>query len=118
LKSFPKKSLGQNYLTDENISRNIVKSFNCKINEPVIEIGAGQGALTRFLIKKANNITAVEIDSGNCIILRENFPGIKVIHGDFLKTVLKNLLSPDNSLQKFKNILNIQYNITRHILFS
>ena len=60
----PKKSLGQNYLTDENICRNIVKAFNIQSDDYVVEVGAGQGAITKYILDQTENVIAVENSRG------------------------------------------------------
>ena len=57
-----KKSLGQNFLTDGNIIRRIVQAINPQPDETIIEIGPGQGALTKGLLKAGANVIAVEKD--------------------------------------------------------
>jgi len=109
IKIYPKKSLGQNYLVDENISRNIVESFNILPGDKVLEIGPGKGALTKYLIEKTENLTVVEIDDNNCKILSEIFPNLNIIHNDFLKIDLKD--------SQLRIIGNIPYNITSEIIF-
>lgn len=111
----PKKSLGQNYLTDENICRNIVDSFNIRPGDRVIEIGPGKGAITRFILEKTANFTAIELDRNNCEILKERFSGLDIINRDFLKIDMNELLKkPD---EKLRIIGNIPYNITSPIIF-
>jgi 16S rRNA (adenine1518-N6/adenine1519-N6)-dimethyltransferase len=58
----PRKSLGQNFLRDENIARNIVESLRLEPGDAVVEIGPGQGVLTRHLCAVARDVTAIEID--------------------------------------------------------
>lgn len=113
IKIYPKKSLGQNYLTDENICRNIVDSFNISQGDIVLEIGPGKGALTKYLIEKTENLTVVEIDDNNCKILSETFPGLNIIHDDFLKINLEKT----GKESKSRVIGNIPYNITSEIIF-
>ena len=57
-----KKSWGQNFIIDKNTINKIIKIINPKINEHIIEIGPGKGALTFPLSKLVKKITAVEID--------------------------------------------------------
>ena len=59
----PKKSLGQNFLRDENVARNILEEFSLHRNDFLLEIGAGTGALTNHLIGKVDRLLVVEIDS-------------------------------------------------------
>lgn len=111
----PKKSLGQNYLTDENICRNIVNAFEIEPGEHIVEIGPGKGALTRYILEKTSNLTVIELDRNNCALLKEWFPGLNIINRDFLKLDLNELLS--NSVEKLRVIGNIPYNITSPIIF-
>jgi 16S rRNA (adenine1518-N6/adenine1519-N6)-dimethyltransferase len=113
LKLYPKKSLGQNYLIDENICRKIVNSFDIKKFDHVIEIGPGQGAITKFIEQETKNLAVIELDSKNCEILESKFPGLKIINEDFLKTDLIKFSSGN----KLRIIGNIPYNITSEIIF-
>ena len=124
MRAFPKKSLGQNYLTDDNISRNIIKLFNIKDDDIILEIGAGQGALTKLLLQKTKNLTAVELDSNNCRILNEKFAGLNIINKDFLKINLESIFEAENMRllllsfpRKLRVIGNIPYNISSQIIF-
>ncbi len=110
-KNYPKKSLGQNYLVDENICRNIVSSFEISKDDHVIEIGAGQGAITRFILEKTSNLTVIELDRNNCEILKERFPGLNILNADFLKYKF------ESTSGKIRVIGNIPYNITSGIVF-
>jgi len=111
----PRKSLGQNYLTDENICRNNVNSFEIKKDDNVLEIGPGKGAITKYILRKTDNLTVVELDENNCAVLKEKFPGIKVINKDFLKFDLNSIFKTQGS--KLRVIGNIPYNITSEIIF-
>jgi 16S rRNA (adenine1518-N6/adenine1519-N6)-dimethyltransferase len=115
----PKKFLGQNFLVDDNISQKIIKCLDIKENDIILEIGPGQGALTKFLIDYKNEYIAVEIDKHIVEKLNEKYYGkIKILHKDFLKidfnSELKDLFV---SGKKIKIIGNIPYNITSEILF-
>ena len=113
--SRPKKSLGQNYLTDENICRNIVDAFEIEQGEHIIEIGPGRGALTRYILQKTSNLTVIELDRNNCALLKELFTGLDIINTDFLKLDMNNLRR--NKVEKLRVIGNIPYNITSPIIF-
>jgi 16S rRNA (adenine1518-N6/adenine1519-N6)-dimethyltransferase len=115
LKRRPKKSLSQNYLTDENISQNTASVFNIKPEDNILEIGAGQGALTKNILLKTKNLTVIEIDRNNCEILKNRFPELEIINGDFLEFDLNSQFRIHNS--KFRVIGNIPYNITSEIIF-
>lgn len=114
-KIYPKKSLGQNYLTDENICRNIVDTFNISAGEGVIEIGPGLGAITKFILEKTNNFTAIEFDRNNCAILKEKFPSLNIVNKDFLKYEIEDFAGKVKN--KIRIIGNIPYNITTEIVF-
>lgn len=110
----PKKFLGQNFLVDDNIARKIVSSLDIKPDDTVVEIGPGQGSLTKFLHKLTGDFYAVEIDKAIAEKLQSEYgDSVKLIHKDFLKFDPEELNSP----HKIKVIGNIPYNITSQILF-
>jgi 16S rRNA (adenine1518-N6/adenine1519-N6)-dimethyltransferase len=113
----PRKALGQNYLTDENICRNIVDSFEVKPDDIIVELGAGQGAITKYIIQHTNNLTVVEIDNTNCKILKENFHGLRILNEDILDISFSDIVNEFNTNKKLRVIGNIPYNITSPILF-
>jgi 16S rRNA (adenine1518-N6/adenine1519-N6)-dimethyltransferase len=112
---YPKKSLGQNYLIDENICRNIVDSFKISENDFIIEIGSGKGEITKYILQFSKNVVAVEIDKNNAAHLNEKYPGLKLLNEDFLKSDLRKLIG--SKINKIRIIGNIPYNITTNILF-
>jgi 16S rRNA (adenine1518-N6/adenine1519-N6)-dimethyltransferase len=72
----PKKSFGQNFLTDANLSRKLAELATSGAESgTVVEIGAGLGALTEPLIERAARVVAIERDRDLCPILRETFAG-------------------------------------------
>ena len=127
----PKKSLSQNFLIDENISRKIVNLLDCKENENVIEIGPGTGSLTQYLLKYNINLTSVEIDKEAFEILLTKFNKIEfnnfnLINKDFLKISIKDIFDKINSElindnnknpKKIKIIGNLPYHISSEIFF-
>ena len=73
-----KKSLGQNFLTDQHVARRIIDVVSPLPTDLIVEIGPGTGALTRMLVEKGGYVTAVEIDDRLVYdlrhsIKRENF---------------------------------------------
>lgn len=89
----PRKSLGQNFLQDDNILRKIVASLELKSDDVVVEIGPGPGALTR-LLADACRLTAVEVDRRAVERLREEFAGrVTIVEGDILKVPAADLLA-------------------------
>lgn len=112
----PKKFLGQNFLVDENLAKKIVASLDIKENDYVIEIGPGQGVLTKYISEATNNLLAVELDKSIFEKLTKMFNGkIKLLHKDFLKFDFQNDRAVNSG--KVKIIGNIPYNITTEILF-
>ncbi|MAV65220.1 MAG: ribosomal RNA small subunit methyltransferase A [Candidatus Marinimicrobia bacterium] len=105
----PKKKWGQNFLVDPNISKKIVNLLDINLNDTILEIGPGKGALTKYI--KAKKITAIEIDNNLCeLIEKQKIKNLDIINQDFLKTNLNNL--------KFNKIVgNLPYNISSQIIF-
>jgi 16S rRNA (adenine1518-N6/adenine1519-N6)-dimethyltransferase len=67
-----KKSLGQNFLTDQRVARRIIDAVSPLKTDIVIEIGPGTGALTRMLVERSGHIEAVEIDTRLADALRRS----------------------------------------------
>ncbi len=108
-----KKHLGQHFLTDLQIALNIVESLPSDTTS-VLEIGPGTGVLTQFLINKSQfRFSAVEIDTEAGAYLKEKFPSLHLIEGDFLKMNLKKEFGE----QPFSIIGNFPYNISSQIFF-
>ncbi|OQX88953.1 MAG: ribosomal RNA small subunit methyltransferase A [candidate division Zixibacteria bacterium 4484_93] len=108
----PKRSLGQNFLVDENIARKIAKTVQINRNDTVIEIGSGRGMLTRFLCERAGRVIAVEIDRNLANLLcTRDIPNLEIINEDFLN------ISLSDFGEKLIVAGNIPYNITSSILF-
>jgi len=111
----PKKHLGQHFLKDENIARDIAESMS-DINTNILEIGPGTGVLTKYLVKNGKfNLFVVEIDKESVSFLNNNFPILKdkIISDDFLTYPIESLFNNEN----FSIIGNFPYNISSQILF-
>lgn len=108
----PIKRFGQNFLQDKNIIKKIAEVINPKPGDKIIEIGPGQGALTKLLAESGADIIAVEIDKRVIEFLTDSFPNIKIINQDFLEFDLTKLNSID-----LRVVGNIPYNITSPIIF-
>lgn len=83
----PKKALGQHFLVDLNIARKIVESLSDD-HDTVIEVGAGMGVLTQYLIEnQLEKLQVVEIDKESVEFLMKKFPQLEghLTLGDFLK---------------------------------
>jgi len=112
-----KKSLGQNFLVDNNIIKKIVDIGNVNKNKTVMEIGPGYGSLTQEIsLREPNKIFAIEKDKNLTIFLKnkfKNYNNIKIINSDVLNIIKKKNLK--------KNIIvfgNLPYNISTKILSS
>ena len=110
----PKKSLGQHFLTDENIARSIADTLDNYPNTPILEVGPGMGVLTQYLIAKKHDLTVVELDHESVEYLQEHFPELegRIVEKDFLKLDLSELFPGD-----FCVIGNYPYNISSQIFF-
>jgi len=113
----PKKSLGQNFLVDENIARKIVGSLELSPKDIVVEIGPGQGALTKYLVDKVSKLLAVEIDKRVAEKLKSEFvsQNIEIINQDFLDFDFKELFIKYK--RKIRLLGNLPYHLTSPILF-
>jgi 16S rRNA (adenine1518-N6/adenine1519-N6)-dimethyltransferase len=113
----PKKSLGQNFLIDQNIIKKIVDIGKISKKKNIIEIGAGYGSLTNSIISKnPKTIIAIEKDKYLCAHLKDRFrssKNIKILNQDFLKINLKN-----NFGQNAIIFGNLPYNVSTQILAS
>lgn len=114
-----KKSLGQNFLMDLNILRQIVSAAELTSQKGALEIGPGIGALTQQLAKQAGKVVAVEIDQRLLPILLETLEGYpaEVIHGDVLKMDLKELLRDKfQQVSAVSVVANLPYYVTTPII--
>ena len=106
-----KKFLGQHFLKDLSVAQRIAETIP---SGRVLEIGPGMGVLTQYLLKNPNlQTTAIEIDRESVAYLKEWYPELHLIEGDFLKLDL-NVIYPDG---EFCVIGNYPYNISSQIFF-
>jgi 16S rRNA (adenine1518-N6/adenine1519-N6)-dimethyltransferase len=119
-----KKHLGQHFLTDENIAKNIADSLTESGYETVVEIGPGMGVLTKYLLQKQQPVTVLEIDTESVEYLQDDFPKehltidtskekFTIIEGDFLKQDIATLFQK----KQLAIIGNFPYNISTQIVF-
>lgn len=119
------KRFGQNFLIDDNILENIVKSAEITNNDLVIEIGPGLGNLTEYLLEKAAYVILVEIDNNMINILNDRFKNNNnyiLLNDDILKVnvdeVIENIENKLNrKFEKIKVVANLPYYITTPIIF-
>lgn len=112
-----KKHYGQNFLIDNNIINKIVTGASIDRNTLVIEIGPGEGALSKKIIPEAGFTILYEIDEELKECLAENlkFDNYKIIFGDFLKANVKEDILNYN-YNKFYVVANLPYYITTPII--
>lgn len=118
------KSLGQNFLTDENIVNKIAEGAEIGSEDLVIEIGPGMGVLTAAAAEMAAAVIAVEIDSHLIPILRETlsaYKNVTIVNADIMKTDVRDLIAKAKSqsgraFSGVKIIGNLPYYITTPIL--
>jgi len=113
MKIRPKKSLGQNFISDKNIIKSIVEIGNIKNSNTVFEIGPGTGNLTEFILKKnPKSFFVIEKDHNLVKFLQKKFNNkINIINKDILSFELNNI-----SKEKIIVYGNLPYNISTEIL--
>ncbi len=117
---YPKKSLGQNFLIDQNINDIIIESIKPSMDDVIVELGAGLGILTRQIAPLVNKIFAIEFDPDLFNVLQsycKDFNNIILINDDMLKTNYAQLLNDLLPSQNVKIIGNLPYYITSPIIF-
>jgi len=115
----PKKSLGQNFLTDQRVLERIVEVAELGPEDIVLEIGPGLGTLTHLLAAKAGQVVAIELDQRLVEILRQTLaglPNVEIIHGDILELNPADLLERHMAGLQYKVVANLPYYITSAIL--
>ena len=97
-----KKHLGQHFLTDEGIAKDIANALTGIGYDDVLEIGPGMGVLTKYLLQQKAKITVMELDRESVAYLHDTFPlehikldtsaaHFSVLEGDFLKKEIKEI---------------------------
>jgi 16S rRNA (adenine1518-N6/adenine1519-N6)-dimethyltransferase len=110
----PVKTLGQNFLHDQNLARWIVDQAQIAQDDYVVEIGPGLGALTKFLLERGARVLAIEKDTRLANFLRERFTDqrLEILNIDALKFDARVLFSH----RRVKLIGNLPYNISSALL--
>ena len=111
------KKLGQNFLIDENVVRQIVEAAELSEADTVLEVGPGIGTLTQGLAESKAKVVAVELDTRLLPVLAttlEGYDNVRVVHGDILKVnIMEEVGAPS-----FKVCANLPYYITTPIIFA
>jgi len=109
-----KKRLGQNFLVDRNIIEKILKYIGLSKEDYVLEIGPGDGALTKYITALVNNLTIIEKDSNlinELSLIVEDCENVKIYNEDVLKFNFSSIKT------KMRIIGNLPYNISTEIIF-
>ncbi len=113
------KSLGQNFLQDEEVIGKILDGSDIGPEDLVIEVGPGSGALTVEAARRAGRLVAVELDSRLIPVLKAalvNADNAEIINGDILKTDIAALIRDNRGTGKVRIIGNLPYYITTPII--
>lgn len=118
-----RKEFGQNFLTNPSVVEDIAASCSDTDDATVLEIGPGIGVLTQALGLRYRKVLAVEIDSGLIPVLRYTLQDcpegvVEIIHGDIMKTDLRELLAPAFAAGPVSVCANLPYYITTPILMA
>lgn len=110
-----KKHLGQHFLKDEGIAKDIADTLTLKGYNKVLEIGPGMGVLTKYLLDKETDTYVIEIDTESVAYLNAHYPKLhgKIISEDFLRYDI----TKDFGNEPFAIIGNFPYNISSQIVF-
>lgn len=116
----PKKSLGQHFLHDKNIARNIVALLDVSPDDIIVEIGPGTGALTSLLAETKGRIIAVDIDQRALHTLetlkaQHDWPRLELVHADICSFDFTALAT--RHACPLRVVGNLPYNITSQLLF-
>lgn len=115
----PRKRFGQNFLVDHRCIDSIIAAINPQPNQHILEIGPGQGALTKALVASGATIDAVEIDRDLAQHLDQKFGKVKnfTLHSaDILKFSILTLI-PERKPHKLRVVGNLPYNISTPLMF-
>ncbi len=122
------KSLGQNFLVNDNVIDEIIRGSNIDKQDLIIEIGPGLGVLTNRLLQESNNVVAVELDKRMVNILKDRFAQnindqaeskLEIINEDILKINLNQLIAEKRKKQEIKQVkivANLPYYISTPII--
>ena len=116
------KSLGQNFLVDDNVVSAIADSAQISEDDLVIEIGPGLGTLTNELLQRAKKVIAIELDTRMIRILQDRFSlynNLEIINEDVLKVDLNSIINREKEISGIKSakiVANLPYYITTPII--
>jgi 16S rRNA (adenine1518-N6/adenine1519-N6)-dimethyltransferase len=121
-----RKGLGQHFLVNPGVLKNIIQSAELSAEDVVLEIGPGLGVLTRELVNQAGWVIAIELDSKLCEMLRQTFascPNISIINHDILNIEPLEIIQQEKAkfpstltFPQYKLVANLPYYITAPII--
>ena len=120
-----KHSLGQNFIIDEFLLEDIAIESGINTNDFVLEIGPGNGALTKCLCDRVHQVVSIEVDSSLMPLLKSNlkeYNNVSIINADFLNIDFQNILDEfskfgfDKNTNHIKVVANLPYYITSPII--
>lgn len=109
----PKKKFGQHFLTSQSVIAHIIEASGVQRGDAVLEIGPGQGALTKALVSIGAEVTVIEIDPDMQEVIRRDFPSVRIVDADASQIDVASLL--DTSVQ-WKCLSNLPYNVGTKIV--
>ncbi len=110
----PKRSLGQNFLRDENIARNIVAALDIGPGDHVLEIGPGRGALTKHILARTpGRFGVIEKDNDLAAAISASHPGVEVNNAD----ALRHAWEEEGADAPLKIVGNLPYNIASPLMW-
>ena len=113
----PRKRFGQNFLHDQSVIERILSHVDPRPGQQLVEIGPGQGALTRGVLQRAGELDAVELDRDLLEPLHRTCASLGTLHlhnADALKFDFRSLRTDERRLRL---IGNLPYNISTPLLF-
>ena len=112
----PRKRFGQNFLHDPGIIQRIVAAIDPQPDDQIVEIGPGQGAITRHLVDACEAMDVIELDRDLVPLLEQQFSGtqLRIHNADALKFDFCSLVTGSN---KLRLVGNLPYNISTPLLF-
>ena len=118
MKHKARKRFGQNFLTDDHVIDRIVQSIGIQPEDKLVEIGPGQGALTREILPLVNNLEVIELDRDLILgleLLKSSYPGLNIHNADAMRFDFNQLT---NSSAPLRVIGNLPYNISTPLIFN
>lgn len=120
---FAKRSLGQNFLSDQRYIQRIIDAAKPEFGDLIIEIGPGRGAITESLVRSEADVLAVELDNDLIEPLRTRFSGndnFRIVEGNILDLnlpqIIDDIYKQRTHLTRTKVVANLPYYISTAIL--